>query len=106
VPKLTGQVSLLWQATTQLSLSVSAEFIGSRSNGANIAPGVDAPKLDAYQRVDLKAFYKLGDAEFFAGINNLFDDFYETTAYGLSFYPMPTRQFYAGLTYTFSSPGN
>ncbi|BBL73943.1 TonB-dependent receptor [Methylomagnum ishizawai] len=105
VPELSGQVSLLWQATTQLSLSVSAEFIGPRSNGANIASGVDAPKLAAYQRVDLKAFYKLGDAEFFAGINNLFDDFYETTAYGLSFYPMPTRQFYAGLTYTFPAPG-
>lgn len=101
VPELSGQIGLLWHATPEFSLSGSAEYIGPRSNGANIAPGVDAPKLAAYQRVDLKAFYKWGGAEFFAGINNVFNDFYETAAYGMSFYPMPGRQFYGGLTYTF-----
>ena len=106
VPELKGQIGLLWHATARLSVSVSAEYIGSRSNGANIVSTVNAPKLEAYQKVDLKAFYQWGGAEIFAGINNLFNDYYTTSAYGSDFYPMPERHAYAGLTYTFPNLGN
>lgn len=105
VPELKGQIGLLWHATPQFSISASAEYIGARSNGADIVATVHAPKLSAYQKVDLKAFYQWGGAEIFAGINNLFNDFYSTSAYGDAFYPMPGRHAYAGLTYTFPTSG-
>jgi outer membrane receptor protein involved in Fe transport len=85
---------------------VSLRNISVRSNGANIVPTVNAPKLEAYQKVDLKAFYQWGGAEIFAGINNLFNNYYTTSAYGSDFYPMPERHAYAGLTYTFPNSGD
>lgn len=106
VPALKGQVGALWHATSRFSLSVSAEYVGARHNGANLSADVQEPRLKAYQKVDLKAFYQIAGAEIFAGISNLFNSFYETSAYGGAFYPMPGRQAYVGLTYTFPSTGD
>ncbi|MCQ8130813.1 TonB-dependent receptor [Methylomonas rivi] len=106
VPELKGQLGLLWHATSRLSLSVSADYVGMRNNGANLAKDVNEARLKAYQTVDLKAFYQLAGAEIFAGVGNLFNAFYETSAYGGAFYPMPGRQAYLGLTYTFPTTGD
>lgn len=106
VPELKGQIGALWHATTRFSLSVSAEYVGARVNGANFSANVNEPKLKAYQKVDLKAFYQIAGAEISAGISNLLDTYYETSAYGGAFYPMPGRQAYVGLTYTFPTIGD
>lgn len=105
-PELKAQTGVLWHAASELSFSVSAEYVGARNNGANLSETDHQPNLKAYQKVDLKAFYQIGGAEIFAGINNLFNDYYETSAYGGSFYPMPGRHAYAGLTYTFQTTGD
>ncbi len=105
VPELKGQIGLLWHADERLSLSLSAEYVGRRNNGATLTPTDQYPRLRAYQKVDIKAFYQVAGAEISAGINNLFNAFYETSAYGGAFYPMPERQFYLGVTYAFSTSG-
>lgn len=106
VPELKGQIGLLWHAGERLSLSLSAEVVGMRNNGAALTPSDRYPRLSAYQKVDIKAFYQLAGAEVSAGINNLFNAFYETSAYGGAFYPMPERQFYLGVSYAFSTSGD
>ena len=106
VPELKGQIGLLWHATPRFSLSISADFVGMRRNGANLSKDVNEARLRAYQTVDLKAFYQLAGAEISAGIGNLFNRYYETSAYGGAFYPMPGRQAYVGLAYTFPTLGD
>ncbi len=63
-------------------------------------------KLDRYYTVDVKLSYSWKGLSVFAGVNNLLDE--EYTEFGVFsasgppvFYPSPTRNFIAGLSYTF-----
>ncbi len=106
VPKINANAGFLWHTTERLSVSLSAEYTGTRPNGLNITPEADEPSLSAFKKVDLKVFYQIAGAELFAGINNLFNAFYETSAYGGGFYPMPERHAYVGLSYSYQSTGD
>jgi len=50
---------------------------------------------------DCKLAYTYKDLKIFAGVNNMFDELYATVAFSETYYPMPTRNFYAGLKWTF-----
>ena len=49
--------------------------------------------------VDARISYDREDILLYAGVNNLFDEFYVTSAYSNAGYPMPDRNVYAGVEY-------
>lgn len=72
VPRHTLSLSLAWQATPRSALNLSTTWRSeawAMSDFANAA----AMKQDAYRRTDLSYRYRRGNWEWFAAIDNLFD---------------------------------
>lgn len=96
VPRITANVGAEWTMTQWSELAVSATHVGSRFDGNDIAN--DAyPKLPPYTTCDVRARARWKQAEFFVGINNVFNEIYSTIAYSATVYPMPERSAYAGV---------
>lgn len=106
VPKWTGSVGVNWAPAEQWMLTAIGRYTGSRYDG-NDFTNTTYPKLDAYQVVDAKLSYDWpldnSGVQFYLGINNLFDEVYSASAYSNTFYPMPTRNYYAGFNYKFNT---
>ncbi len=100
VPEHKIDAGLEWQAAEPLLLALGATFVGPRFDGNDIFNN-RFKKLDAYTVVDIKITWTRGPMKLFAGINNLLDERYATTAYSESNYPMPERNFYGGLQWRF-----
>lgn len=84
-----------WSPGQDFMLAVSGSFVGQRFDG-NDLDNRTYDTLDSYWVLDLKARYQFNQLEVFAGINNIFDDVYSTTAFSETYYPMPERHAYAG----------
>ncbi len=100
VPYLKTSAGLVWQAGAGMDLSLSANHVGTRIDGLDL-DNTRFDKLPAYTVVDTRIRYRHGDLSLFAGINNLFDTVYSTVSFGETFYPMPGRNAYAGLSMKF-----
>ena len=75
--------------------------MGERYDGNDVGNDRYEP-LDAYQVVDTKVTYVAGNGlKVFAGVNNLLDEWYETSSFSERYYPMPGRNFYAGVEMRF-----
>ena len=79
-----------------LTAALAATTVGSMYDG-NDQINTRYEKLDAYTVVDAKFTYKYWKVEAFAGVNNIFDEMYATSAYSETVYPMPGRSFYGGV---------
>jgi len=58
-------------------------------------------KIDSYIVVDGKLTYTWKELNVFFGVNNIFDEFYETLAFSESYFTMPTRNYFGGVDWRF-----
>jgi iron complex outermembrane recepter protein len=85
----------------QLSLSATGTAVGDRIDG-NDENNDTYDKLKPYQLIDSKLTYAWQEGRrVYFGINNILDTYYSTIAYSETYYPMPTRNYYAGVDWTF-----
>ncbi|MFO7684986.1 MAG: TonB-dependent receptor [Desulfobacterales bacterium] len=99
VPKFSSKLGVEWQVFDPLLLAFTGSFVGSRYDGNDITNDRFA-KLDPYQVFDAKLTYTLKKFSLFCGVNNIFNELYETLAFSESYFPMPTRNYYAGLAWS------
>ena len=85
----------------QLSLSATGTAVGDRIDG-NDENNDTYDKLKPYQLIDSKLSYAWQEGRrAYIGINNILDTLYSTIAYSETYYPMPTRNYYAGIDWVF-----
>jgi iron complex outermembrane receptor protein len=83
-----------------LSLRLGSSYVGKSFAGGDFANA--GFELDDYWLHDLGVDYRLGEqATVFAGVDNLFDEEYLSTAYGAGLYPGAGRGGRVGLRYSF-----
>jgi outer membrane receptor protein involved in Fe transport len=97
VPEWTGAVSALWQPGPGWVWTVAGNYVGERFDGNDF--GNQKPRLDEYFVADTRLSYQRAGMQFYAGVNNLFDEVYAASAYSNRYYPMPDRNYYAGIAY-------
>ncbi|MGH8596591.1 MAG: TonB-dependent receptor domain-containing protein [Gammaproteobacteria bacterium] len=100
VPRITANIGAEWTIRPWAEIAVSATHVGTRFDGNDITNDL-YPKLPAYTTCDARLRLTRGKIEFFAGINNIFNEIYSTIAYSATVYPMPERNAYAGLRIDF-----
>jgi outer membrane receptor protein involved in Fe transport len=98
VPKNMASAGLEWRVFDPLKLFLSGNFVGERYDGNDI-DNTSYETLDPYLVVDTRAAYQYRGFKVFAGINNVFDELYSTVAYSEAYYPMPGRNYYAGVAW-------
>jgi iron complex outermembrane recepter protein len=99
VPKWTGGLGVQWSFLSDWAVNVSSTYVGSRFDG-NDFNNTTYRKLSEYQIIDMKLSYQWAALQFYAGIDNLTNEVYAASAYSEQYYPMPDRNYYAGVTYT------
>jgi outer membrane cobalamin receptor len=100
VPRHKGSAGIEWTVLNGLKLSLTGTLVGSRYDGNDIDNDL-YEKLEAYSVFDSKATYRKGSWKLFAGVNNMFDTLYATSAYSERYYTMPERNIYGGLEWVF-----
>ncbi|MEW5736764.1 MAG: TonB-dependent receptor [Thermodesulfobacteriota bacterium] len=101
VPQHKADLGAEWQVLEPLTLSADLQYVGSRPDGNDFEGNNRYPELPSYATLDLKATYAWKELRFFTGLNNLTDEQYSIVAYSESFYPMPGRTYYCGMTAEF-----
>lgn len=99
VPKYSARLGMEWRIIDPLLLAFTGTFVSSRYDGNDITNDRFA-KLDPYQVFDAKLTYTYKNFSFLGGVNNIFNEFYETLAFSESYFPMPTRNFYCGMAWS------
>jgi len=100
VPEQRASAGIRWQLIKQLGLSLSGTYTGSRFDG-NDTDNDRYEKLDDYIVFDGKLTYEYKNLMIFAGVNNIFNELYSTSAYSEQYYPMPERTIYGGVRWTY-----
>jgi TonB-dependent siderophore receptor len=100
VPEHKASVGLEWQITEPLVLSLTGTYVGPRFDG-NDQDNNRFDILDRYTVFDGKLTYRYKGVKCFVGVNNIFDELYSTIAFSETYYPMPTRNYYGGIAWTF-----
>jgi iron complex outermembrane receptor protein len=100
VPEHMASGGLEWQVHEPLAVSVTGTYVGPRFDG-NDENNNRFDKLDGYSVLDTKVIYRWKGVKFFAGVNNVLNKLYSTVAYSETYYPMPDRNFYGGVEWTF-----
>lgn len=100
VPEQRASAGIRWQLIKQLGLSLSGTYTGSRFDG-NDTDNDRYEKLDDYIVFDGKLTYEYKNLMIFAGVNNIFNELYSTSAYSEQYYPMPERTIYGGIRWTY-----
>ncbi|MBW2624337.1 MAG: TonB-dependent receptor, partial [Deltaproteobacteria bacterium] len=100
VPKHTFSLGLEWRVSEPFSVSLAGVWVGSRYDG-NDETNDRFEKLPPYKALDTKITYQHKKWRLFAGIKNLFDELYSTSAYSERYYPMPGREFYGGVEWRY-----
>jgi len=99
VPSHMASAGVNWQFTKKFQLAVSGTYSGTRYDG-NDTYNNRYQKLDAYTVFDAKLTWQHENWTVFAGINNLFNELYSTSAYSEQYYPMPERNLFGGVRWT------
>jgi TonB-dependent siderophore receptor len=99
VPSYTAKLGTEWRIFDPLLLALTGTFVGSQFDGNDITNDRFA-KLNPYQVFDAKLTYTFKKFKVFGGVNNIFNELYETVAFSESYFPMPTRNYYAGLSWS------
>jgi outer membrane cobalamin receptor len=100
VPEHMASIGMHWQIVSQLAVSLSGTYTGSQFDG-NDRDNDQYDKLDDAIVFDGKVTYEYKNLILFAGINNLFNHLYSTSAYSEQYYPMPERTIYGGIRWTY-----
>jgi outer membrane cobalamin receptor len=100
VPEHKASVGMEWQVLDPLVVSATSTYVGPRFDG-NDENNNRFDKLDGYPVLDAKVIYQWKNMKVFAGVNNALNKLYSTVAYSETYYPMPERNFYGGIAWTF-----
>jgi outer membrane receptor protein involved in Fe transport len=100
VPEHMARGGIEWQIREPLMVSVTGTYVGPRFDG-NDEDNNRFDKLDGYSVWDAKVIYQKKGLKVFAGVNNIFNELYTTVAYSEVTYPMPERNFYGGVEWSF-----
>ena len=100
VPRYKGSLGMEWQVFDPLLLAATGTFVGSMYDGNDLDNDTFA-EIDAYEVFDMKITYTCKGVKLFAGVNNIFDELYETLAFSESYFTMPARNFYGGIEWVF-----
>lgn len=100
VPEHKASIGMEWRILEPLVLSIAGTYVGPRFDG-NDQNNDRFDKLEGYAVFDGKLIYKDKGVRIFVGVNNIFDEFYSTVAYSETYYPMPARNFYGGMEWSF-----
>jgi outer membrane receptor protein involved in Fe transport len=103
VPRWTGGLSAQYVFAYDFTLTVTGNYVGTRYDGNDFSNA--GSKLDAYKVVDAKLVWARDALSLSVGVANLFNEVYATSVYSSSYYPLPARNFYAGISYRFSALG-
>ncbi|MGI9289672.1 MAG: TonB-dependent receptor [Gammaproteobacteria bacterium] len=101
VPEWTGGAGVQWQPLVELTWSVATNYASRRTDGNDFQN--DAKKLSHYTVFDTRLAYEFNKTMLFAGINNVLEEKYATSAYSGQFYPAPDRNYYAGFSFSMGS---
>lgn len=97
VPQTTLSLGLEWTPVSTFTFSLSGSYIDEQLDGL----GNQYTLLNAYQVYNSKFIYRFKNINLFAGINNISNEVYSTIAFAEYYYPMPERNYYAGLSISF-----
>lgn len=102
VPEKTFSAGMEWQWAQYSYFSINFNYVGPRPDG-NAFSSTDNPYSDlkSYNTVDLKLIQQWQQWQLSFGINNLLDEVYASSVYSGSYYPMPARNLYLNLGYSF-----
>jgi outer membrane receptor protein involved in Fe transport len=100
VPKHSARAGAEWWIFDPLLLAVTGTYVGEKFDGNDISNDRFAT-IDPYTVFDAKLTYTYKRLKVFGGINNIFNEFYETLAFSESYFTMPTRNFFAGIQLNF-----
>ncbi len=100
VPRVNATIGLEWQPTASFYGAISTSYTDERFDG-NDFNNSTYPKLDAYRVTDIKLSWQENEVEIFLSVLNVFDEVYSTSGYSGTFYPMPERNFMAGIKYSY-----
>ena len=101
VPKHMGNIGVEATVFSGLILALNATFSGPRFDGNDQDNIQDDSVLGSYQVFDGKLTWKRKDFRIYAGVKNIFNEFYATSGYSGSVYPMAGRSFFCGLDWQF-----
>ena len=99
VPNFTAKLGMEWQVFNPLLFALTGTFVSSQFDGNDVTNDRFA-ELAPYQVFDAKLTYTFKKFNVFCGVNNIFNELYETVAFSESYFPMPTRNYYAGLAWS------
>jgi TonB-dependent siderophore receptor len=99
VPSHQASAGVNWRFMEKFQWSASGSYGGSRYDGNDI-DNHRYQKLDAYTVFDSKLTWQHQNWTVFAGINNIFNELYSTSAYSEQYYPMPERNIFGGVRWT------
>ena len=100
VPEHKASAGLEYSGPKGVLLSLTVTHVGKRFDGDDLT-NERFERLAPYTVVDTKITWDYHGLRLFAGVNNLFDELYATTAYSERYYPMPERNFYGGAQWSF-----
>jgi len=101
VPEHLGNIGIEWYLFDSLTLALTGTMASSRYDGNDQANTADDQMLGSYKVFDTKVTWQKENFRLFAGIKNIFDELYVTSAYSGSSYPMPTQSFFFGVEWTY-----
>ncbi len=97
--KISGGID--WLASEKLRVSFTGTYTGSVYDGNDLDNETYA-KIGDHAVFDAKATYMAYETlSVFAGINNILNNLYSTSAYSEQYYPMPERNVFGGIRWTF-----
>ena len=95
----TATLGTSWAPADGVTWDVIGRYVAGRYDG-NDFNNMTYPQVDSYTVVDTKFTWVWGKLRLLGGINNVFDEVYSTSVYSNTFYPMPSRNYYAGAAVT------
>ncbi|WP_179953418.1 TonB-dependent receptor [Desulfobotulus mexicanus] len=99
VPERHAGLQISWEPVEVVGLHLAGRWFDSRYDGNDYDNR--EKKLDAFHVWDIRARLHRAPLDIFMEINNMLDEEYALAAYSGAFYPMPGRQFKAGVALWF-----
>jgi len=100
VPQTTISMGMEWSPLNKFTFSLTGNYVGKQFDGLDLN-NQTYDQLDAYQVYNSRFIYRFNNIDLFAGINNISNEVYSTLAFAETYYPMPERNYYAGLSIAF-----
>ena len=85
----------------ELVFALNGSYSSERYDGNDQTNTQDENILESYEAFDAKLTWNRGKLRVHAGIRNLFDEYYATSGYSGTVYPMAGRSYFAGISWAF-----